>query len=78
LETEVVGRPLGEILGEPLDIEEGKTGLPPDFLEARERLLQTKSQQPVPVWFTASHLFDRDGQLKGRSIEHCSRAVRIC
>jgi PAS domain S-box-containing protein len=65
LEEEVVGRPLGEILGEPLDLEKGKTGLPPPFLEACERVLQTKSQQPVPVWFTASHLYDRDGQLQG-------------
>jgi PAS domain S-box-containing protein len=64
-EEEVVGRPLGEVLGVPLDVEEGQSGLPTEFLEARERLVQTKSRRSVPVWFTASHLFDRHGQLQG-------------
>jgi len=64
-EEELVGRSLDEILGEPVDREDGMSSLPGEFLQAREHVLRTKSEQLVPVWFTASHLYDRDGQLQG-------------
>jgi PAS domain S-box-containing protein len=62
---ELVGRSLGELLGEPVDHEGGTSSLPAQFFQAREQRLRTKSQQLLPVWFTASHLNDPDGQLQG-------------
>jgi PAS domain S-box-containing protein len=64
-EDALVGRPLAEILGEPVDWADDLAAPGAQMLEARERLLPTGSRQPLPVWFTASALRQADGELQG-------------